>query len=334
MLKKITDKQEKKYMTAKVEIFTFSIINKSNNDVKIKFEGETLKEIFKYLKKNIPNKVNQFPPGNDKKTYKIDTYIDEKSKEQKSYFEFSEPNNRLEGVFVVGRDADKVLKFTSADKHKKESGQKEKGVNIDNNHYFQILFIEGSDSGFIVLEKNQKSCKKEFGDILEFILNQLYSGVQLSLKQFIEREFYMNYLKDGSYNSITCVRKGVKTENNDGILNIINQGTYKIETKLTTSGDIKDQIKNSIVNAFEDRKNFIEIPEFIDLNYTTDNGSYLIINSEYNGKSRTIDLSDVLKVRPIYDLDDVKENSDGNSNFKSIRNKVNELLTELDINIY
>ena len=149
-------------MTAKVEIFTFNILNKSNNDVKIKFEDETLKEIFKYLKKNIPNKVNQFPPGKDKKTFKIDTYIDEKSKEKKSYFEFSEPNNRLEGVFVVGSDADKVLKFTSADKHKKESGQKEKGVNIDNNHYFQILFIEGSDTGFIVLEKNQKSCKKEF----------------------------------------------------------------------------------------------------------------------------------------------------------------------------
>ena len=321
-------------MTAKVEIFTFNILNKSNNDVKIKFEDETLKEIFKYLKKNLPNKVNQFPPGKDKKTFKIDTYIDEKSKEKKSYFEFSEPNSRLEGVFVVGSDADKVLKFTSADKHKKESGQKEKGVNIDNNHYFQILFIEGSDTGFIVLEKNQKSCKKEFCHILESILNHLYSGVQLSVKQFIEREFYMNYLKDGNYNSITCVRKGVKTESNDGILNIVNQGAYKIETKLTTSGDITTRVKNKIVNAFEDRKNFIEIPEFEDLNYNKDNGSYLIINSEYNGKSRTIDLSNVLKVKPVYDLDDVKENSDGNSNYKSIRNKVNDLLTELDINIY
>ena len=133
---------------------------------------------------------------------------------------------------------------------------------------------------------------------------------------------------------MTCVRKGVKTESNDGILNIINQGTYKIETKLTTSGDLTTRIKNKIVNAFEDHKNFIEIPEFDDLNYSTNNGSYLIINSEYNGKSRTIDLSNVLKVKPIYDLDDVKENSDGNSNFISIRNKVKELLTELDIHIY
>ena len=321
-------------MTAKVEIFTFNIENKGNSDVKIKFEDETLKEILKFLKKNIPHKVNQFPPGKDKKTFKIDTYIDETTKLKKSYFEFSEPNKRLEGIFVVGSDADKVLKFTSADKHKKESGQKQKGVNIDRSHYFQILFIEGSETGFIVLEKNQKSCKKEFCDILEYILNQLYSGIQLSVKQFIEREFYMNYLKEGNYNSITCVRKGVKTESNDGILNIINQGTYKIETKLTTSGDLKDRIKNKIVNAFEDKKNFIEIPEFDELNYSANNGSYLIINSEYNGKSRTIDLSDVLKVRPIYDLDDVKENSDGNSNFKSIRNKANELLTELDIHIY
>lgn len=70
-------------MTAKVEIFTFNILNKSNNDVKIKFEDEALKEIFKYLKKNIPNKVNQFPPGKDKKTFKIDTYIDKKIKRKK-----------------------------------------------------------------------------------------------------------------------------------------------------------------------------------------------------------------------------------------------------------
>lgn len=38
-------------MIAKVEIFTFNIQNRSNNDVKIKFEDEALKEIFKYLKK-------------------------------------------------------------------------------------------------------------------------------------------------------------------------------------------------------------------------------------------------------------------------------------------
>ena len=35
-------------MIAKVEIFTFNIQNRSNNDVKIKFEDEALKEIFKY----------------------------------------------------------------------------------------------------------------------------------------------------------------------------------------------------------------------------------------------------------------------------------------------
>lgn len=215
-------------MIAKVEIFTFNIQNKSKVDVKIKFEDKTLKEIFKFLKENIPNKVNQFPPGKDKKTFKIDTYVDKTTQLKKSYFEFSDTNKRLEGVFVVGSDADKVLKFTTADKHKKESGQKAKGVNIDKNHYFQILFIEDSTTGFLVLEKNPKSCKKEFCNILEHILNQLYNNTQLSINQFVEREFYMNYLKEGNYNSVTCVRKGVKSENSDGILNIINQGNYKI----------------------------------------------------------------------------------------------------------
>lgn len=103
---------------------------------------------------------------------------------------------------------------------------------------------------------------------------------------------------------------------------------------MTTSGDLTTRVKTKIVNAFENRRNFIEIPEFEELNFNQKNGSYLIINSNYNGKSRTIDLSDVLKVKPVYDLDDVKENLDGNSNFSSIKNKVNDLLTELDIHIY
>lgn len=321
-------------MITKVEIYTFNIHDKNNDDVKIKFEGNTLEEIFTFLKNNLPNKINEYPPNKDKKTFKIDTFLDKETNQKKSYFEFSNINKRIDGIFVVGSDADKILRFTSADKDKKDNGQKEKGVNIDRNHYFQILFIEGSDTGFFVLEKNQKTCKKDFSDILENILNQLYSGVKLTVNQFIEREFYKNYLEKGKYNSVTCVRKGIKSENTNGIINIINQGEYKIETKITASGDLTERFKSKVIEAFESKKNFIEIPEFENLNYSIDNNSHLIINSEYNNKSRTIDLSDVLKVRPLYDLDDVKENLDGSSNFNSIRLKVNELLNELDIDLY
>lgn len=321
-------------MVAKIEIYTFNICNKIDKEVKFKFEDKILNEVFNFLKLNLANKINEYPPNKEKKTFKIDTFVDEKTKKKKSYFEISNKNKRFDGIFVVGSDADKILKFTTADKDKKESGQKKKGVNIDRNHYFQILFIEGSDTGFLILEKNQKSCKKEFCDIFENILNQLYSGVQLVTKQFIEREFYMNYLKHGTYNSITCIRKGVKTKDSEGILNIINQGEYKIETKLTTSGDLTDRFKTQVANAFENKKYFFEIPEFEDLNYTEDNKSYLVINSEFNNKSRTIDLSDVSKVKPVYDLDEVKENPDNSSNFDSIRLKVNELLNELDIHLY
>lgn len=321
-------------MIAKIEIYTFNICNKLDKNIKVMFENETLNEVFNFLKLNLANSINEFPPNKDKKTFKIDTFVDEKTKKKKSYFKSSTENKRLDGIFVVGSDADKILKFTSADKDKKESGQKKKGLNIDRNHYFQILFIEGTDTGFLVLEKNQKSCKKEFCDILDNTLNKLYAGMQFVPKQFIEREFYMNYLKLGTYNSITCVRKGVKTKNSDGILNIINEGDYKIETKLTTSGDLTERFKTQVANAFANKEYFFEIPEFDDLNYTEENNSYLIINSEFNNKSRTIDLSDVSKVKPVYDVDDVKENPDNSSNFESIRIKVNELLTELDIHLY
>ena len=299
------------------------------------FDSNTLEELFNYLKMNMPNKINQSPPTKkDKKTFKLDTQIDKKTDKIETIFKSSSKNKRFDGILIVGSDADKILKFTSADKDKKDSGEKAKGLNIDRNYYFQILFIEGSDKGFIILEKNQKTCKKDFSNMFEKIINQKYDGIKLKVNQFIEKEFYKNYLRKGKYNSITCARKGIKNNTSEGILNLIDQGDYKIETKLSTDGDLTDNFKQQVMNAIDNKKYFFEIPEFNDLNYNEENDSVLIINSEYNNKSRTIDLSNVSKVKPLYDLDDVLENPDGNSNFESIRKKVNDLLRELNIGLY
>jgi hypothetical protein len=320
-------------MVAKIEIYTFNIVNRKNDEVKVNFDSNTLGELFDYLKMNLQNKINQFPPTKkERKTFKLASQTVNGKKE--TFFNYSSTNKRFDGILTVGSDADKILKFTSADKHKKDSGTKAKGLNIDRNYYFQILFIEGSDTGFLVLEKNQKSCKNDFCKVLETIINQKISDVKLKVNQYIEQQFYENYLRKGKYNSIKCVRKGVKNQNSDGIINLINQGNYKIETKLTADGDLTDRFKQNVLNALNDKKYFFEIPEFKNLNYSEENDSYLIINSEYNNKSRTIDLSNVAKVKPLYDLDDVEENPDGSSKFNSIRMKTNELLKELDINLY
>jgi hypothetical protein len=320
-------------MVAKIEIYTFNIIDKKNDEIKINFDSNTLDELFNYLKINLQNKINQYPPTEkDKKTFKLASQTVDGKKE--TFFKYSSSNKRFDGILTVGSDADKILKFTSADKHKKDSGSKAKGVNIDRNHYFQILFIEDNDTGFLVLEKNQKSCKKDFSKIFENILNQKYNGVKLKINQYIEKQFYENYLSNGKYNSITCVRKGVKNNSSEGIINLINQGSYKIETKLSADGDITERFKQKVINALNDKKYFFEIPEFDELNYKEENDSYLVINSEYNDKSRTIDLSNVAKVKPLYDLDDVDKNPDGSSNFKSIRKKTNELIKELNIDLY
>jgi len=320
-------------MVAKIEIYTFNIVNKKNDEIKINFDSNTLGELFDYLKVNLQNKINQYPPTEkDKKTFKLASQIVDGK--QETLFKYSSTNKRFDGILTVGSDADKILKFTSADKHKKDSGSKAKGVNIDRNHYFQILFIEGSDTGFLVLEKNQKSCKNDFSKIFENIINQKHSDVKLKINQYIEKEFYENYLRKGKYNSIKCVRKGVKNQNSEGLINLINQGSYKIETKLTADNDLTERFKQKVINALNENEYFFEIPEFKELNYKEENDSYLVINSEYNNKSRTIDLSDVSKVKPIYDLDNVEENADGSSNFDSIRKNTNELLKELNISLY
>lgn len=322
-------------MIAKIEIYTFNIVNKKNKEVKMNFDGNTLEELFKYLKINMPNKIEQFPPTKKhKKTFKLATKNDEKTDTKQTFFKSSSKNKRFDGVLIVGSDADKILKFTSADKYKKDSGEKAKGLNIDRNHYFQILFVEGSDTGFLILEKNQKTCKKDFCDVFENIIEQKYDGIKLEVNQYIEKEFYEKYLRRGKYKSITCTRKGVKNNTSEGLLNLVDQGGYKIETKLSTDGDLTSRFKQQVMNAIDNKKYFFEIPEFNDLNYSEKNDSVLTINSEYNNKSRTIDLSNVSKVKPVYELDDVRENPDGSSNFESLRAKVNDLLKELNIGLY
>ena len=57
-------------MVAKIEIYTFNIIDKKNDEIKINFDSNTLDELFNYLKINLQNKINQYPPTEkDKKTF-------------------------------------------------------------------------------------------------------------------------------------------------------------------------------------------------------------------------------------------------------------------------
>lgn len=322
-------------MNTKVEIFTFSIIDKSNENVKINFQEKTLDEIFEFIKSKFTEHVNMFPPTANHITYKLNTYVDQKSETTRTHFKFSKKKYRFDGIISIGSGSDEILNFTEATKDKKSGGKKEKGLNIDKNHYFQIIFNKDSDTGFLILEKNPNSIKKDFTTIFESLINKKYSsGVKLEVKNFIENDLYENHLKKGKYFSITCSRKGIKNQNTKGITSYVDQGEFRIETKLKTNNGFTKTLKNKVKEAYDNKKSFFEIPEFEELNYTEDNNSILKIDTEYNGKKRTIDLSNVGKVKPVYDIEDINETEEGSSDYFSISREVNELLKELDIGLY
>lgn len=326
-------------MDDKIEIFTFRLMNKSDKEP-IKFHTDFLNEIFDKLKKELPEYINSFSPSKlDTKTVKIGT-VDKMSDSdeliKETLFKFSKKFYRLEGIFILGKDADKVFNFTKATDDKENAGKKNQGVNIDTPHYFQILFKENEKQGFLVFERTlNKTCKGVFTKILQQFLNEKYGTIKLETENFIEQTLYDNYLKKGHYNSVTFTKKGISGDNtkSENLEKYIEKGSYKLETKLIPEGDFIESFKQRVVDSLENKDYFFTIPELNELGYDGDHTT-LKINSKFGGKSRTIDLSNVAKVRPVYNLDKVDKGSDGYSDFESIRKEVNEFLYDLNIGLY
>lgn len=314
----------------KVEIYNFSLENK--NSGKIKFEGKFLNELFDLFSKDFMNFVDTFPPTKLKnKTVKI-----EKDEQGKSVWKYSKKTKRLRGILIVGKDSDKVLKFTKLDKLKSSGGKKGKGLNIDKPYFFELIFLENKTKGFLILQNTDNtSCKKVLEKLIQEQLKQKYGNLTFTTSRFIEEEIFKNYLQKGNYNEVTFIRNRIPDDVLQDYLGDYHQdGIYSLSTKIKAEGesDFASGLKNKIFESFEEGKSFFEIPELKEAGFE-ETSSYIKVNSTFDGKTRTIDLSDTLRIRPQYPLSEVAENEEGFAEFESIGIRVTELLRELDVDI-
>lgn len=314
----------------KVEIYNFFLEDK--NTGKVKFEGQFLDELFKLFSQDFMNFIDTFPPSKLKdQTVKI-----EKDEEGNSAWGSSKKTKRVRGILIVGKDSDKVLKFTKVDKLKSSGGKKGKGLNIDKPYYFELIFLENKTKGFLVLQNTDNtSCKKILVKLIQEQLNQKYGTLNFITSKFIEEEIFRNYLQKGDYNEITFIRNKIPEDVLQDYLGDYQQeGVYSLSTKIKAEGDsdFGSGLKNRIFGSFEEGKSFFEIPELSNVGFE-ESTSYIKVNSTYNGKTRTIDLSDTMKIRPQYPLGEVAENEDGFAEFESLGSRVTELLRELDVDI-
>jgi len=315
----------------KVEVYTFQFVNKTNNQ-KIKFEGEFLDDIFKVFSRRFNNYIDTFPPNKIKnQTVKI-----EKDTDLNSQWKFSSQTKRIKGILVLGKDSDKVLNFTRVDKDKTSEGKKERGINIDKPYYFEIIFSENKTRGFLILQKTDNtSCKRVMVKLIQSQINEIYEKINFKVERFIEKQIFENYLKEGRYNEITFIRNYIPNDLlQDYLGDYQEDGKFSLSTKIKAEEDtdFATKIKNKIFESFEEKRTFFAIPELEEVGFNQ-NDSYIKVSSTYNGKTRTIDLSDTMKVKPLYPIGDVKRNEDGFAEFESLGEKVSELLLELDIDI-
>lgn len=315
----------------KIEIYTFNFIQKKKDD-KLKFEGAFLKEIFELFSVKFSNHIDEFPPSKLKnQTVKI-----EKDSNDKSYWRYNSKSHRLRGVLVIGKDADKVLKFTKLDKKKTSGGKKGKGVNIDKPYYFEMIFVENKSKGFLFLQKTDNtSCKAVIEKLIQSQLDERYETIKLQLNRFIQSDIFEDFLKKGEYNDITFVRNSIpKDVLQDYLGDYQEDGEFTLTTKIKAEGNTSfaKRIKDKIYDSFKDNKTFFESPELDNAGFK-ENSSYIKVNSTYKGKTITIDLSDTMKVKPVYPLSQVAITEDGYAEFESLSKKVQELIVALDIDI-
>ncbi|MEZ7500787.1 hypothetical protein QO200_18895 [Flavobacterium sp. Arc3] len=140
-------------------------------------------------------------------------------------------------------------------------------------------------------------------------------------ENYIEEEIIQNYIEKGEYNSINLTRKNIPRDLCDKYLGGYEEaGEYELELVIKTKKgtDFKDVTKQKILNNMENNNGFFNTKEFDSIGF--DNSSTLKIVSTFDGTTKTIDLSDTMKIRPYYTIK-VELDGKGFADFESIRNE-------------
>lgn len=313
----------------KVEVYTLKMKDKTTNK-EIIFEEEIVNLLWDSIFRKFPNYILEAPPK--------DTFGDIVkvfTEDEKSQWSGQSKYGRINGTIIVGRDKDKELTFSNSDKLKTDAGKKKKGLSIDKKHYFDLVMPKNKSAAFLVLEKtDNKSFKKHINSLLKRFIPSIQPGLKISIDKFIEKDIILNFLGNGSYSRLELIRKKVSSDSMTRYLgDYKNKGTYTVRTAIISEEgtDFPDKLKNELVKAVKNEQTYFNIPELEKLGFEEDKTSLRVI-SEYNGVSRTIDLSNTMKIQPIYEID-IELEDDGFVDYFKMRKEVTKLLQSFNIDI-
>lgn len=308
-----------KIKTAKrsLEVYNFSLYDKNDLKTRVDYANIYGNDLFDVLKNNMPQYFENISPEKlSQKTIKIN------SEEEKPVFKTNSNLRIITGKIKIGDDDGKEIEHTKGAKKQTVVYVKQKGIYVHRPFFFMIIIPKNTKTGFILLEKEgYYSCKKIFCKALSILIKNKMSGLVFKDENYVEDEIVKNYIEKGEYNRINITRKNIPRDLCDKYLGGYEEaGEYELELVIKTKKgtDFKDVTKQKILKNMEQYNGFFNTKEFEDIGF--DDTTTLKVVSTFDGTTKTIDLSDTMKIRPYYTID-VELDNKGFADFDSIRNE-------------
>lgn len=308
-----------KVKTAKrsLEVYNFSLYDRNDLETRVDYTNIYGNDLFDVLKNNMPQFFENISPDKlSQKTIKIN------NEEEKPVFKTNSNLRVITGKIKIGDDDGKEIEHTKGAKKQTVVYIKHKGVYVHRPFFFMIIIPKNKKSGFILLEKEgYYSCKKIFCKALAMLIKSKMSGLVFKDENYVEDEIVKNFIEKGEYSRINITRKNIPRDLCDKYLGGYEEaGEYELELIIKTKGgtDFKDVTKQKILQNMEKYDGFFNSKEFEDIGF--DDSTTLKVVSTFDGTTKTIDLSDTLKIRPYYTID-VELDNKGFADFNSIKNE-------------
>ena len=201
--------------------------------------------------------------------------------------------------------------------------------------YFLISLPKGRDEGIVILERfGQKGVRRIFRDSFNKYFSRMYPNYRIEMNPLVTKKLVDYYMNHGGLKKIRFIRFGMGKniedaydrkdhEEKEGYMELIAHAERGLGKYLPLKGRV-----NEFLSGKRELKRLIELQEY---NFEYDN---IKLELEVNKKSRTIDLSDLYKIRAYYDITDrVRMSENGHPLFDSIDQNAHNLLDDLSVAI-
>ena len=323
-----------------LEVYTFHLHKTREKNNRFDFKNVLGQNIYEEFKTNFIAFIDKLefkdimPDSQNNTIERRAIFIPAGDNKYSNYFEVDEKRNAIYGIVksgLYGKPAD-VFDITSQEVVLK--GNKMHAPTRP--FFFLICFSPKKKEGFLMLERIGN---EGIGGIFKIIFSSFLASsdlnITLKMSKFIDDKVIEKFIKNGEYSKIILSRKSISPHaaKRYNISEYLSKD-FKLELSITSrkkgvfgsTGAKKDAIK-----YFENNPNgFFTQEVFNELGF--DESTDVKVVSTYGGKKRIIDLRDTFKAKPYY-IVDVSLNSDGYSDFYSIKEEAIDFLDGLNENL-